>query len=179
MSDFIYEDDLLLLPTLDGVDDFDDFAISLDGIEEWFQTNLIAGDLRYSDFNILDGHTQIYLDDRSPSVSLAKGTENNFFVGSGMHSIFASTKDLNLRQTDGETLLYVESFSDFNADITLDTGTIRIMSGDLELKGLVPDLRQNKIFFGDFETGINISVSDAENTLWWRSTMESGLPVRR
>jgi len=136
LDTLLFDDDILSMPKVSGLgggrQDLEEFidAINLFGAENYFNQSVWASDL-----NVISDSTSLFLEagDRSFNL-LSDHTSAKIIVGGGEHTIFQSTGELQLRQTDGDATIYLDDLSAVSGKINLNGGTLTLLVNDEEFQ---------------------------------------------
>ena len=145
------------------------------GSGELFQVSTTTADL-----NVLRGHTSVFLTPEEETLSvMTEGASSTVEVTGGEHDILLSSGVLNLSQTEGSTVLYIDDFFDTEAEIEIISGTMKVLINDPAIELGVLSFVDGYIEVNGQQTGIFFSIDEAQENALIIENMIDGTELRR
>ena len=148
-------DDVLLLPSLDGVNDLSDLRIFVQGLADYIEVDLPFEVSADSEFLFSEGDDTVLLDGAENKVALISGENVDVVQAEGDSTIFVTGTNIKVDLEAGNSTLFWDGGADNMLSLNVDGGSVRLVLPD---RVLSPDsevlLVDNAVYIDGFDTGI-------------------------
>ena len=146
-------DDVLLLPSLDGVTDLPDLQIFVQGLADYIEVDLPFEVSADSEFLFSEGDDTVLLDGTENKVALISGANVDVVQAEGDSTIFVTGTNINVDLEAGNSTLFWDGGADNMLSLNVDGGSVRLVLPD---RVLSPDsevlLVDNAVYIDGFDT---------------------------
>ena len=151
-------DDVLLLPSLDGVTDLPDLQIFVQGLADYIEVDLPFEVSADSEFLFSEGDDTVLLDGTENKVALISGSNVDVVQAEGDSTIFVTGTNINVDLEAGNSTLFWDGGADNMLSLNVDGGSVRLVLPD---RVLSPNsevlLVDNAVYIDGFDTGVVFS----------------------
>ena len=151
-------DDVLLLPSLDGVTDLSDLQIFVQGLADYIEVDLPFEVSADSEFLFSEGDDTVLLDGTENKVALISGSNVDVVQAEGDSTIFVTGTNINVDLEAGNSTLFWDGGADNMLSLNVDGGSVRLVLPD---RVLSPNsevlLVDNAVYIDGFDTGVVFS----------------------
>ena len=148
-------DDVLLLPSLDGVTGMSDLRIFVQGLSDYIEVDLPFEVSENSEFLFSEGGDTVLLDGTENKVALISGENVDVVQAEGDSTIFVTGTNVKVDLEAGNSTLFWDGGADNILSLNVDGGTVRLVLPD---RVLSPDsevlLVDNAVYIDGFDTGV-------------------------
>ena len=162
MSDLFTTEDLSLSPNFSAVSETKDLEFSLSTHENYYENSIFLNTDNAAELLIVEGKSEIILDS-SNTVSLFDGSEFSVSFDHGTHDLISINGSIEVVQKNGDSLLYVEDFSNTSGLIKIEAGSLTIVNADISNLSGEPILENGQLFIGGSQTNYFIETNDQAN----------------
>ena len=138
-------DDVLLLPSLDGVTDLSDLRIFVQGLSDYIEVDLPFEVSENSEFLFSEGDDTVLLDGTENKVALISGENVDVVQAEGDSTIFVTGTNIKVDLEAGNSTLFWDGGADNMLSLNVDGGSVRLV---------LPDRVDNAVYIDGFDTGI-------------------------
>ena len=151
-------DDVLLLPSLDGVNDLSDLRIFVQGLADYIEVDLPFEVSANSEFLFSEGDDTVLLDGTENKVALITGANVDVVQSEGDSTIFVTGTNINVDLEGGNSTLFWDGGADSMLSLNVDGGSVRLVLPD---RVLSPNsevlLVDDAVYIDGFDTGVVFS----------------------
>ena len=151
-------DDVLLLPSLEGVTGLVDLQIFVQGLAEYIEVDLPFQITADSEFLFSEGGDTVLLDGIEKKIALVSGENIDVVQTEGDSTIFITGTNINVDLEAGQSTLFWDGGADSILSLNVDGGSVKLVLPD---RVLSPNsevlLVDNAVYIDGFDTGVVFS----------------------
>ena len=151
-------DDVLLLPSLEGVTGLVDLQIFVQGLAEYIEVDLPFEITADSEFLFSEGGDTVLLDGTEKKIALVSGENIDVVQAEGDSTIFITGTNINVDLEAGQSTLFWDGGADSILSLNVDGGSVKLVLPD---RVLSPNsevlLVDNAVYIDGFDTGVVFS----------------------
>ena len=148
-------EDVLLLPSLDGITDLSDLRIFVQGLAEYIEVDLPFEVPEDTEFLFSNGDDTVLLDGIEEKVALISGENVDIVQAEGDSTIFVTGTNIKVDLEAGNSILFWDGGADNILSLNVDGGSLRLVLPD---RVLSPNsevlLVDNAVYIDGFDTGV-------------------------
>lgn len=148
-------DDVLLLPSLDGITDLSDLRIFVQGLAEYIEVDLPFEVPEDPEFLFSNGGDTVLLDGIEEKVALISGENVDIVQAEGDSTIFVTGTNIKVDLEAGNSILFWDGGADNILSLNVDGGSLRLVLPDRVLSSNSEVLLvDNAVYIDGFDTGV-------------------------
>ena len=163
-SEIFSGDDVLMLPTLEGVFGLSDLEVFVQGLANYIEVDLPFDMPNDPEFLFANDDDILVLDGDQKKVAVVTGENISIEHIQGDSMLFINGTDIDFDLASGSPTLFWEGGSENNLNLNIQTGEIRLVLPDRAISAESQiELIENAIFIDGYDTGIIFSSDVSSN----------------